>query len=435
MIQWCYVLIQIVEMLLGTWMIYSLYPELRNDSKWLKAVMAVGYAALCISYVWSEYGSFISNLSILAVAIQFSCIYCIFFKVKFLKIFLLEMLYLTGLSFLKLPALILEGMKSGKTLIEVNRGNRTILECCWCIILIAGILFIICRKQIFEKYKEMIGCLLSERAGVLSAVTVCQWLLLSYNMWLGKQGFQTIDLVLNALLIFCAFLSINYLLLRAAYSKIQADKNSLDLLQEEIVKIYELYHENRRHLHERYHTMEYLYCCINEKKYNEAEEFLHECIGKLDGQRSRVWTGLPYLDFIINYKKQMMEKKGIRLRLKLDVFEYPFEEADLGILLGNLLDNAIEACEKCAPGKREIYLHIWNVKYMFMLRLTNNSSKRPAVAGQRLMTDKADKDAHGMGVELVKRIVEKYDGSIGFQYNEEQFETKLIVPIAKEDQE
>lgn len=205
MIQWCYVLIQIMEMLLGAWMIYSLYPEFRNDNKWAEAVWAVGCVALCISYVWSEYDSFISNLSILAIAIQFACIYCIFLKVKFLKVFLLEMLYLTSLSFLKLPVLILEGMEFDKTLIEVNRGNRTILECCWCITLIAGILFIMRRKQIFERYKEIIEYLLSERVGLLLAVTVSQWLLLSYNMWLGKRGFQTIDLVLNVSLIFCAF--------------------------------------------------------------------------------------------------------------------------------------------------------------------------------------------------------------------------------------
>lgn len=235
------------------------------------------------------------------------------------------------------------------------------------------------------------------------------------------------------------FLTITYLLLRTAYNKIQTDKNNLDisqsLLQEQITKIHELFQRNKEHLHEYYHAMEYLYCCIREKKYDNAEEFLHKRIGELDEERNQVWTGLSYLDFIINYKKQIMDQKGIRFRLELDVYEYPFKEADLGILLGNLLDNAIEACEKCAPGKREIYLHIWNIKYMFLLRLANNSSKSPVVAKQRFITDKADKEAHGMGVELVKRVVKRYDGNIGFQYNGEQFETKLIVPIMKEEEE
>ena len=181
--------------------------------------------------------------------------------------------------------------------------------------------------------------------------------------------------------------------------------------------------------------LEYLYCCVKEKKYDDAENFLCEQLNELDEEKRQVWTNLPFLDFIINYKKQMMDQKEIRFRLELDVYEYPFDEAELGILLGNLLDNAIEACEKCVPEKREIYLRIWNVGYMFMLKITNSSSKSPEMSGQRFLTDKADRNVHGMGVEQVKRIVKKYGGNIAFQCNGEQFETKLIVPIMKEEEE
>lgn len=439
MLQGCYILIQVVEMLLGIWMIYELYPEFRREGIWIRGGWIIGCAVLGILYVWSTWNSYISNIAILAIAVIFSLVSRIFLEVKFLKVFLLEMLYLTSISFLKLPVLILEGMRFDKTLIAVNRGSRTITECCWCIILIAGIVLLIGKSKVFKSYKELIYLLLSEHIGVLFAVTVIQWLLLSYNMWLGERGFQTIDLVMNVLLIFCIFLCLHYLLLRIAYTKIQMDKNSLDisqsLLQEQTEKIHELYQKSRLCLHEQCHTMEYLYCKIKEKRYDEAEEFLRKYIGELDEERSQVWTGLPFLDFIINYKKQAMDTADIVFRLELDVYEYPFEEAELGILLGNLLDNAIEACEKCAPGKREIYLHIWNVRYMFMLKLANSSSKSPKISGQRFITDKADKNAHGMGVEQAKRIVKRYGGDIDFQYNGEQFEIKLIVPITKEEEE
>lgn len=439
MLQGCYVLIQTAEMLIGTWIIYSLYPEFRKDNKRQRIFWGIGCAALCISYVWSVYDSFISNISVLAIAVQFSCICFVFFRIKFLKVFLLEMLYLTCISFLKLPVLILEGMLFDKTLIEVNRGKRTILECCWCIILITILLLLIGKRKRIEKYKKLIYLLLSERMGVLFAVTVIQWLLLSYNMRLGERGFQTIDLVMNVLVIFCISLFFYYLLLRTAYNEIQMDKNNLDisqsLLQEQIEKIHEFYKKNRMYLHEQRRMMEYLYCMIKEKRYDESEEFLYKYMGELDKEKVQVWTGLPYLDFLLNYKKQMMDQKEISFRLELDVYEYPFEEAELGILLGNLLDNAVEACEKCAPGRREIYLHIWNVRFMFMLKLTNSSSKNPIVVGERFLTDKADKNAHGMGVELVKRIVKRYGGDIDFQYSGDQFETKLIVPITKEEEE
>lgn len=438
MLQGCYVLIQTAEMLIGAWIIYSLYPEFRKDSKWLRVFWGIGCAALCVLYVWSTLSSYISNIAILAVAAIFSLIYRYFLKVKLLFPFLLEMLYLTSISFLKLPVLILEGILFDKTLIEVNRGSRTILECCWCIMLIAAIILLIRKRKRFEKYKEFVYLLLSERIGVLFVVIMIQWSLLSYNMWLGKRGFQTIDLVLNVYLILGISLYLHYLLLRMAYNKMQQDKNSLNisqsLLQEQIEQIHKLYQENRLRLHEEYHMMEYLYCMITEKRYDRAEEFLHEFIGELDKEKAQVWTGLPFLDFILNYKKQVVDQKEIKFRLELDVYEYPFEEFELGILLGNLLDNAIEACEKCAPGRREIYLHIWNVRFMFMLKLTNSSSKSPEMNGGRFLTDKADKNAHGMGVELVKRILKKYDGDIDFQYDGGYFEAKLIAPITKEEE-
>ena len=439
MLRGCYTLIQVFEMLLGIWIIYNLYPEFRKEGRLIQGLWIIGCLIMGIVYVWSAWNSYISNIAILVCAVIFSLMYRIFLKVNFLNIFLLEVLYLTSISFLKLPVLILEGLQFGKTLIAVNRGNRTILECCWCVILMIGVILLIGKRRVFESYKELVCLLLSERMGALFAVTVIQWFLLSYNMWLGERGFQTIDLVLNVLLIFCIFMYLHYLLLRTTYNKMQLDKNNLDisqsLLQKQNVEIHELYQKSRLRLHEHYHMLEYLYCCVKEKKYDDAENFLCEQLNELDEEKRQVWTNLPFLDFIINYKKQMMDQKEIRFRLELDVYEYPFDEAELGILLGNLLDNAIEACEKCVPEKREIYLRLWNVGYMFMLKITNSSSKSPEMSGQRFLTDKADRNVHGMGVEQVKRIVKKYGGNIAFQCNGEQFETKLIVPIMKEEEE
>ena len=219
-------------------------PEVQQNSN---KIFCVG-----TSYNGGIWNSFISNISIIGFSLQFASMYCICHKGKFLNIFLLEILYLTSISFLKLPVLILEGVLLDRTLIAVNRGSRTILECCWCIMLIAVIILLIRKRKRFEKYKELVYLLLSERIGVLFAVTVIQWSLLSYNMWLGKRGFQTIDLVLNVFLILGISLYLHYLLLRMAYNKIQQDKNNLNisqsLLQEQIEQIHKLYQENRLHL-------------------------------------------------------------------------------------------------------------------------------------------------------------------------------------------
>ena len=141
----------------------------------------------------------------------------------------------------------------------------------------------------------------------------------------------------------------------------------------------------------------------------------------------KVWTGFSFLDFVINSKKLEMNKSEIDFELEVDLYEIPLKDADLGVILGNLLDNAIEAAEKCELSKRKIFLRICNPNEMFLLCLRNSSMQIPLVVDDRFVTTKEDKYAHGLGVESVKRIVDKYNGNINFQYDDEHFEVDILI--------
>ena len=440
MLQVCYALILVVEMLLGIYILHCLYPNCRGESKWFRKTWIIaGYIVSGFLFVIDGVDSFISNLSILFFALLFSALYSCFFEVKFLKAFLIEVLFLISISFLKIPVLVLEGIIYVSTLAEINRVSRTLLECVWLTVLMIIIIFLIKKKRISGYYKNAIRMLVSKETGLVLMVTGAQWFLLSYGMRLGRMGYQTVDFIFSVVLIFCIFFCLHYLVMRVAYKEVQLENGLLDisrrLLQKQNDENHKVYKKSSSRLHEYNHTLRYLYFCITEKRYDEARKFLSKYIDVFDQEKWEIWTGLPFLDFILNYKKQAMDKQGIAFKLELDIYEYPFADAELGILLGNLLDNAIEACEKCVPGKREIYLRIWNIKYTFMLHLINSSSKCPELKETRFVTDKADKNTHGLGVEQVKRIVEKYGGDISFEYSGEHFETKIIVPVMKEEKE
>ena len=64
---------------------------------------------------------------------------------------------------------------------------------------------------------------------------------------------------------------------------------------------------------------------------------------------------------------------------------------------------------------------------MFLLSLYNSSTQIPMMVDDRFITTKEDKDAHGLGVESVKRIVDKYNGNISFQYDDEHFEVDILI--------
>lgn len=438
MIQGYYALFQTVEILFGTWILHNIYPEVRKKGKWRLGFWGIVYVILSVSYVWNGVEFYISTIALWMLSINFSLVYCCFFEAEFSTVFRMLLLYLISVSFLKLPTLILECMAFGKTLIQVNIGSRTIWECIWYTVLVLAVAaaFAAGKKEIFIRYIRSVHMLISKEKGLTLAIAVILWFLLGYGMWPGQMGFHTINFIFSIILIFGIFLCMHYLLLRTAYREVKLDYDRLDLSQELLQRqneeLHEMYRKNRKYLHEYHHTMEYLYYCVKDKKYEEAEEFLDRHLTALKKENHQVWTGLPFLDFILNYKKQTMDSKDIVFQLELDIYEYPFEEAELGILLGNLLDNAIEACEKCEPGRRNIYLKIWNVRRMFLLKMVNSSSKYPELKERRFITDKADKKIHGMGTEQVRRIVEKYGGDISFQYSREDFETKIIVSTMEE---
>lgn len=92
----------------------------------------------------------------------------------------------------------------------------------------------------------------------------------------------------------------------------------------------------------------------------------------------------------------------------------------------NLLENAIEAASKCEL-KRKIVFELKNINDVLLLKIWNTSCKFPYVKKDRFITDKDDSNVHGWGVKSVKSIVNKYNGSIEFKYDETFFEVDIII--------
>ena len=78
----------------------------------------------------------------------------------------------------------------------------------------------------------------------------------------------------------------------------------------------------------------------------------------------------------------------------------------------------------CTTEEKDIFENWEFESYVFTV---NTSIKAPQVKDGRLLTRKEDQYAHGLGVESVKRIVEKYNGSISFLYDDEHFEVNILI--------
>lgn len=135
-----------------------------------------------------------------------------------------------------------------------------------------------------------------------------------------------------------------------------------------------------------------------------------------DGGLESSWsvdTGNIVTDSLVGYWKRAAENEGIRFESELRIpIEIPFRGADISLIMGNLLENAVEGARK-TDGKRCIRLKIqYNRKNLLIT--VENSYKGNLERGKdgELRTTKTDAANHGIGIPSVRRAVEKYHGIV-----------------------
>lgn len=171
----------------------------------------------------------------------------------------------------------------------------------------------------------------------------------------------------------------------------------------------------------------YLKECIQEGKNQEALAFIESSQKSITDKARSFWTGINTLDFMLNIKKRKMDSLQTEFYLEAKVSEIPMEDADFIVALGNLLDNAIEAVEQCKKENSKIWMSIQNINEMFLLNLKNTYETEPVKKNNRFITHKENTDRHGLGVESVRKIIEKYQGEISFEYKKGFFEVSIII--------
>ena len=124
-------------------------------------------------------------------------------------------------------------------------------------------------------------------------------------------------------------------------------------------------------------------------------------------------TGNTVIDSLVRYWNMTAEKEGIEFRSDLFIpAEIPFKGADISLILGNLLENAIEGARN-ADGRKYIRLRIKYDKRNLLITVENNyKGELLKTQGKKLRTTKTDVANHGIGLSSVNRTAEKYQGIV-----------------------
>lgn len=144
---------------------------------------------------------------------------------------------------------------------------------------------------------------------------------------------------------------------------------------------------------------------------------------------SRINTNNEAVNIILNEKINVCKEKGIGLVFQInDLSAVPLADKDMVIILSNILDNAIEACEKCS-GDRTIRVKLIKNHDQFVVSVKNPYEGRLSMKGDKLMTSKEDDFYHGMGLTSVGICLIKYNGTYAINGDKNQFHFSAVIPV------
>lgn len=167
---------------------------------------------------------------------------------------------------------------------------------------------------------------------------------------------------------------------------------------------------------------------ISENNYDEVIKYLNEF--KNNGVVDRIInTGCLPLDAILNAKFSEANNMGITIECNVKPIpsDLKLSGIDACMLLGNLLDNAIEGCSKSSVDKRNIYFGIAYISEQLIIEIRNYTEKNVKFINDLPVTDKIDTYNHGIGIKNIMEVVEKYNGICKMSCTDNEFKTNIVL--------
>ena len=205
------------------------------------------------------------------------------------------------------------------------------------------------------------------------------------------------------------------------------------LLSRNVEEVRSIYARMRGWRHDYHSHLQTLKAYLAEEKLAEAREYLDRLETDLDEIRPMVESGNVNLDAILNAKLTLALSRGIRVKQRVEVPEkLTVSDIDLCVVIGNLLDNAMEACGKVDDtAGRFIRLYIGVLKgqlYISVMNATADTVRKPPEAYVKEGASEKTGN-HGHGLKRIERVVSKYGGYLNRKNEPGVFATEVLLPL------
>ncbi|MCM1091394.1 MAG: GHKL domain-containing protein [Butyrivibrio sp.] len=210
--------------------------------------------------------------------------------------------------------------------------------------------------------------------------------------------------------------------------EVQGYANQLDVMLQGEEKVRALRHDMKHHMNE-------LKILAAKGENRAIEEYINEMQDFISNPNEIVSSGNLEIDSVMNYlllqAKEQLRDVNVSVKLPRSV-EHSF---DINVILGNLLENGIEAAKQTEEGRLDVNIELQ--QGILRIQVANSYQGKAALntkkGHKKLLTTKKEYGLHGIGLENVRKIVEKYNGMMEICPEEDLFSVVLMLYMPEAD--
>ncbi len=219
-------------------------------------------------------------------------------------------------------------------------------------------------------------------------------------------------------------------MLQTPKNKIRFLERKNQVLEENYHLLTDLYRKNEHLYHDMNHHLQMIYHLAKKNRIPEIAEYVNSISAPINELSDTTWSGVDIVDAILNHTVLEAQRQGIEIDVNA---EFPKDcnitSDDLCVILFNLLDNAMEASlrrMRQTGNPPRIEVTIRRIHQFLIIKIQN-----PCIPPRKLFgifpTTKADARHHGIGLRNVREKVEKYNGSLEIDVEDDVFTITVLL--------
>ncbi len=205
-------------------------------------------------------------------------------------------------------------------------------------------------------------------------------------------------------------------------------QHQMDYQDANYEKVVHSFKSIKRIIHDTNQQFLYIEECIKRNELTTALEHIKTTLNKVEGAYQRVNTGNLVIDALVTNTLSIGQANGIRIDTKINLCSQVvhIDRYDLCVVIGNMLDNAIEASKKLKIAEdRYILIKIHSTESTLLIHIMNHMENEVA----HLNSQKSNPEFHGIGLTNIARICDKYGGHMTIETKPNEFNNMVLLPF------